>query len=109
MPLSPEFQSALDFLSGFRWFPECPEFEFDGCWWRFTPYVGDERDPFNRNTEHAHHSFDSLAKNFSPGLESLLTSHVKLDPHVIVPSLCDNSRRCSVKVRAPRSARSAGS
>jgi len=81
MPLSPEFQAALDFLGGFSWFAECPEFAFEGCWWRFTPYRADEDEVFNRNTEHAHRCFDAHAGHFSPGLEQLLAAHAELDPY----------------------------
>jgi hypothetical protein len=83
MPLSPEFQAALDFLGGFSWFPECPEFNFEGCWWRFTPFHADADDIFNRNTEYAHGYFDAHATHFSPGLQHLLAAHAELEPHVI--------------------------
>lgn len=81
MPLAPEFQAALDFLGGFSWFPECPEFEFDGCWWRFTPFRADKRDASGQHTEYVHRSFDAHARHFSPGLEQLLAAHADLQPH----------------------------
>lgn len=83
MPLSPEFQAALDFIGGFSWFQECPEFDFEGCWWRFTPFRADEQDVFNRNTEYAHTYFDSHATHFSQGLAQLLGAHAELEPHGI--------------------------
>jgi hypothetical protein len=83
MPLSPEFRAALDFVGGFSWFQECPEFDFEGCWWRFTPFRADEQDVFNRNTEYAHGYFDAHATQFSPGLEQLLAAHADLEPHGI--------------------------
>lgn len=81
MPLATEFQAALDFLGGFSWFAECPEFDFNGCWWRFMPFREDDNDVFNRNTESAHRFFDAHATHFSPGLEQLLTAHADLEPH----------------------------
>jgi hypothetical protein len=83
MPLSGEFQAALDFLEGFSWFPKCPEFDFEGCWWRFTPFQSDKDDVFNRNTEYAHGYFNAHATHFSPGLEQLLAAHVELEPHAM--------------------------
>ena len=83
MPLAPEFQAALDFLGGFSWFEECPEFNFEGCWWRFTPFRADPDDVFNRSAEHAHRHFDAHATQFSPGLEQLLAAHADLEPHGI--------------------------
>lgn len=83
MPLSPEFQAALDFLGGFSWFPDCPEFEFEGCWWRFTAYRDDNRSAFNPTTEYAHRYFDAHATNFSRGLQQLLAAHADLQPHGI--------------------------
>jgi len=83
MPLSIEFQAALGFLGGFSWFGECPEFNFDGCWWRFMPYREDDDRAFNRNTETVHRFFDAHANHFSPGLEQLLAAHAELEPHRI--------------------------
>jgi hypothetical protein len=78
MPLSPEFQASLDFLGGFSSFAECPEFDFEGCWWRFMPFRADEDNLLNRNTEYAHRCFDSHANNCSQGLELLLAAHAEL-------------------------------
>jgi hypothetical protein len=83
MPLSTEFQAALDFLGGFSWFSECPEFSFEGCWWRFTPFQADAHDIFNRNTEYTHGYFDAHAGHFSPGLQHLLAAHAELEPHAM--------------------------
>ena len=81
MPLATEFQAALDFIGGFSWFQDCPEFDFEGCWWRFTPFRADDQDVFNRNTEYAHRYFDAHASQFSQGLEQLLAAHADLEPH----------------------------
>lgn len=81
MPLPAEFQAVLDFLGGFSWFPECPEFDFEGCWWRFMPFREDQNHVLNRNTESAHRFFDAHASHLSPGLEQLLAAHSELEPH----------------------------
>jgi hypothetical protein len=81
MPLSPEFQSALTFLRGFSWFDQCPEFEFDGCWWRFTPFRPELEDGFHRSADYAHRWFDNHSTHFSAGLKLLLTAHSELTPH----------------------------
>jgi hypothetical protein len=81
MPLSPEFASALSFLGGFSTFDECPEFDFEKCWWRFAEFKQDGRGVFGRNTEYIHRCFDAHADNFSPGLKSLLAAHVELQRH----------------------------
>jgi hypothetical protein len=75
MPLSLEFGAVLNFLGGFSSFPSCPEFGFESCWWRFTPYEADPSIPWSRNTEHAHNCFDAHATHFSPGVEKVLTAH----------------------------------
>ena len=79
MPLSPEFAAALNFIGGFASFPECPEFDFESCWWRFTLYKEDGRSMFGRNTELVHRCFDAHAAHFSLGLRCLLSAHVELE------------------------------
>jgi hypothetical protein len=81
MPLAPEFSAALQFIGGFSWFADCPEFDFDGCWWRFVPFAQGSRHILDSNAEVAHRYFDAHAKNFSTGLEHLLSAHAVLDPH----------------------------
>jgi len=81
MPLSAEFAAALEFISGFASFAECPEFEFESCWWRFTSFREDGSGVFGRNTEYVHRGFDGHAAHFSPGLKALLSAHVELEKH----------------------------
>jgi len=101
MPLSAEFRAALDFLGGFSWFRECPEYEFEGCWWRFMLYEapGDDWVRNERLVEAAHRRFDAHATNFSQGLKLLLSAHAALESFGIsflsIPS--------SVPVSAPSS------
>lgn len=80
MPLRADFESALTFLGGFRWFPDCPQFDFEGCWWRFTAYQSRDDGIFDGNAELAHSWFDAHAKNFSTGICELLEAHTLLRP-----------------------------
>ena len=80
MPLSGEFQSVIDFLGGFSWFPDCPEYEFEGCWWRFTPFDTRGDGVFDSNAEVAHRSFDNHATHFTKGIKGLLDAHAIMEP-----------------------------
>jgi hypothetical protein len=80
MPLAEEFQSALDFVGGFKWFRDCPEFDFEGCWWRFTPFQKRGDGFFDGNVETAHRWFDAHATHFSPALKTLLDAHAIISP-----------------------------
>lgn len=80
MPLSDEFQSVIDFLGGFKWFSDCPEYDFEGCWWRFTPFEKRSNDFFESNAEIAHGWFDNHATNFAAGIKGLLEAHALLEP-----------------------------
>lgn len=80
MPLSDEFQSVIDFIGGFKWFSDCPEYDFEGCWWRFTPFEKRSNDVFESNAEVAHRWFDAHASNFAAGIKGLLEAHAVLEP-----------------------------
>jgi hypothetical protein len=74
-PLAPEFEAALKFLRGFSVFDQCPEFDFESCWWRFTRFEGDA------SRAYKHRCFDEHAQHFSPGLHRLLGAHAELADH----------------------------
>jgi len=80
MPLADEFQSVLDFLGGFKWFGDCPEYDFDGCWWRFTQFQSRGDGFFDSNAEAAHKAFDAHATHFSAGIRGLLDAHALIKP-----------------------------
>ena len=80
MPLSDEFQSVIDFLGGFNWFSDCPEYDFESCWWRFTPFEQRGNNFFESNAEVAHRWFDNHAIHFAEGIKALLDSHAILKP-----------------------------
>jgi hypothetical protein len=77
-PLSAEFDAALEFLGGFHHFNNCPEFDFETCYWRSMEYGDDRGNRFNEPAQSAHRFFDSHATNFSVGIEKLLAVHSRL-------------------------------
>ncbi len=83
MPLSPEFSAVLIFLGGFSVFKECPEYEFESCWWRFIPFQEDTRDKWIGSAEITHKYFDSHVEHISPGFRQLLAAHAELQKHGI--------------------------
>jgi hypothetical protein len=81
-PLTSEMQAALNFIGNFNAFPECPEFDFEPCSWRFLPTQSREDDwPDFQYTESVHNAFDSHATHFSTGIEKLLSAHSLLSRH----------------------------
>jgi len=80
-PLTPEMQAALSFIEDFNTFPECPEFDFESCAWRFLPHEEREDDFFNRSADIADGAFDAHAEHFAVGIEKLLGAHSFLNRH----------------------------
>ncbi len=102
-PLSAELEASLEFLEGFNSFPQCPEFDFEQCYWRFFAF--EERpDTFERsNAGFAHKSFDAHATHFAPGLKKLLEAHAEILPYGmnVLPARKRPAQRPSVQ--QPRS------
>jgi hypothetical protein len=73
LPISPEVRVAFDFM-GLAQFTQCPEFDFEPCLWRLTPFEKHGNSFFDGNADVAHRWFDAHAEHFSPGLEQLLTA-----------------------------------
>jgi hypothetical protein len=78
-PLSSELTAVFDFLK-LRSFDDCPEFDFDSCYWRFTPFESRGNRVFDSNAGFAHGLFNATAANFSPGIKNLLEAHRLLEP-----------------------------
>jgi len=78
LPLSSELQSVFQFLD-MQDFPQCPEYDFEPCYWRSIAFVsrGDSR--FDSNAETAHAWFDAHAKHFSLGIQKLLTANAEIE------------------------------
>lgn len=77
--LSEEVQAVFD-LIGISRFHECPEFDFDPCHWRSTPYEAREDFFGFGNAESAHRCFDGHAANFSQAVEHFLAAEAMLEP-----------------------------
>jgi hypothetical protein len=75
LPPSAEISSLLAFL-GLKDFAECPEYDFESCFWRFCNFA--TGDMFNGPAEIAHRWFDAHAEKFSPGLQKVLDAHATL-------------------------------
>lgn len=115
-PLTPEIDRAIDYL-GLHHFPNCPEFEFESCHWRFTPWQQDGDSIFDGNADIAHRWFGAHAQHFAPGLEQLLAAQAAMRPFnlTIIPDQRSASQqrqqrtvttpsRGSAQSKAPRSA-----
>jgi TIR domain len=77
-PLSSEMSSVFHFL-GLSEFRQCPEFDFEPCYYRTLLFEQRGDSPFDRNTEFAHGSFDAHAGQFSPAIENLLTANSTME------------------------------
>lgn len=82
-PKTPEIQAryapALKFV-GLKVFSECPEFDFEPCFWRFLPCVDTRGGFHDNNAWEAHGYFDATASKFVPGLNTLLEMDALLRP-----------------------------
>lgn len=72
-PLSSEVQSVFRYI-GLREFHQCPEFDFDSCYYR-TLDLFETDNPFQGNVDFAHQSFGAHAARFSSAVEALLAAH----------------------------------
>jgi hypothetical protein len=79
-PLSSELRSVFSYL-GLRSFQECPEFDFEPCFYRSLRFEsrGDDYGFFNNNTEEAHRGFDAHATRFSGAIRDLLAANEAIE------------------------------
>lgn len=76
--ITPDFAQALEFLS-LTELAECPQFDFEKCYWSFISYTGDDfRDG---NTSWAHQSFEAHPTNFTPAIHQLASVNEMLKPY----------------------------
>jgi len=101
LPLSVELRSVLDFLA-IREFNQCPEFDFEPCLWRHTPFVQASSRLLDSNAHIAHGYFDAHAEDFSPGLRALLTAqaHMESVGMGFLPSFAQERRNLEIRNRA---------
>jgi hypothetical protein len=90
LPLSEELKSVFDYL-GLKAFHQCPEFDFEECFFRTVRFERRDNDIFDRRTDEAHRCFDAPAKFFSKGIEKLLEAN----------SLMEGSNMSIFPIRAP--------
>jgi hypothetical protein len=79
LPLLPEHEAIFRQL-GFSAFTECPQNDFNQCWWFLTPFASTDNLGFDSNAHTAHRWFDNLETNFSPAIEKLLFAHKAFEP-----------------------------
>jgi hypothetical protein len=78
-PLSSEMASAFQFLK-FQSYEDCPEFDFEPCSWRFTPFEERKDTIFGSNAEIANRWFEAHPQQFSLGLQQLLAGQLAVRP-----------------------------
>lgn len=78
LPLSSEVSGVFNYL-GLKQFAQCPEFDFEPCYYRTLRYESRGDSPFDNNTEYAHRGFDAHARSFSPSVRDLLAANVEID------------------------------
>ena len=78
LPVSSEILTVFRFLRLDR-FPECPEFDFETCFYRALEYKSRGAGIFDSNTEYAHSQFDAHESRFSTGIESLLAANAEVE------------------------------
>ena len=60
-------------------FKDCPEFDFEPCYYRTLQLVASDDNPFSGNVEWAHPTFDVHDKQFSPAIEHLLAANTAVE------------------------------
>jgi hypothetical protein len=77
-PLSSELIGVFKYL-GLHDFKDCPEFNFEPCFFRNLQFEDRGNDMRGGNVEFAHRSFDAHAAQFSPGVEGLLAANAAVE------------------------------
>ena len=77
-PLSSELKSVFRYL-GLREFQDCPEFEFEQCFYRTMRFESRGNGLFDSNTEYAHQGFDVHAGQFSTAVRELLAANEEIE------------------------------
>lgn len=77
-PISSELHSALSHL-GLKAFDDCPEFDFERCYFRTLRLAARDDAPWSGNVEYAHRCFDAHQAQFSPAIENLLAANAAVE------------------------------
>src|SRR5262249_7166071 len=78
LPVSSEISGVFGYL-GLSEFNDCPEFDFEPCYFRTLRFVPRGDDMWGGNVDHAHRAFDAHASQFSQGIESLLAANASVE------------------------------
>jgi hypothetical protein len=78
LPVSSEVSGVFGYL-GLREFKDCPEFDFEPCFFRTLRLVPRGDDMWSGNVDYAHRAFDAHASQFSLGIESLLAANASVE------------------------------
>lgn len=78
LPLSSEISGVFRYL-GLQEFHDCPEFDFEPCFFRTLRFVPRDDNMWGGNVEYAHRAFDAHTTQFSPGIESLLAANTVVE------------------------------
>jgi len=76
--ITPDFAAASRFLDIKR-MEECPQFDFNECFWSFISYNGDQWGDGNANAAHSY--FEAHPKNFTEAVQQLVSSQSVLKPY----------------------------
>jgi hypothetical protein len=77
--VSSEVEGVLQFL-GLERFSDCPEFDFEECYFRTQPFDEKAEDRvWNPSVEYAHRAFDAHATKFSAAIESMLAANEAIE------------------------------
>jgi TIR domain len=77
-PLTSELRSVFRYL-GLREFQDCPEFDFEPCFYRTRSFESRGDGLFDNNTEYAHRGFDAHVGQFSTGIRDLLAANEQIE------------------------------
>jgi hypothetical protein len=77
-PLSSEIQSVFQFL-GIKEFKQCPEYDFEPCYWRSIAFQSRGDGFFDSNANNAHNWFDAHSDHFSQGIQKLLKANSDIE------------------------------
>jgi hypothetical protein len=77
-PLSAEMVGVFSYL-GLKRFDECPDFDFEQCYYHTLLYQQHGEAPWESNTGHAHRMFDAHAGRFSAAIRCLLTANAEVE------------------------------
>jgi hypothetical protein len=77
-PVSAEIKGVFKYL-GLNEFKDCPEFDFEPCFFRTLRFIPRGDNMWGGNVEHAHRVFNAHATHFSSGVENLLAANAAVE------------------------------